>query len=81
MTIKGKPDVSAFLEGGSASEKRSEQKMPVAGVPKRKKLVELPEPVFAALKEHAYLEFKKSGVRVTETQIIIDALSSHLGLK
>lgn len=84
--IKGKPDVSQFLEGGAASETmRTPQKaartaVPVSSVPKRQKLVELPEPIFEALKDRAYEDYKKTGRRVTETEIIIAALAQYLGV-
>lgn len=83
--IKGKPDVSQFLEGGAASEtmrvpQMAAKTMPVSGVPKRQKLVELPEPIFEALKDRAYEDYKKTGRRVTETEIIIAALAQYLGV-
>lgn len=81
--IKGKPDVSSFLDGGAASEKslpKNVKAAPVAGAPKRQKLVELPEPVFDALKDRAYQDYKKTGRRVTETEIIIAALTQYLGV-
>lgn len=81
MKIKGKPDVSSFIDGGAAAEVVPVSKKAALGVPKRQKLVELPEPVFEALKDRAYEEYKRTGKRVTETQIIIDALSKYLGLK
>ena len=84
MTIKGKPNVDAFLDGGAAVELPPAAKKKAAAAPaapKRQKLVELPEPVFEALKDRAYEEYKRTGKRVTETQIIIDALSKYLGLK
>ncbi len=94
MSIKGKPDITQFIEGGAASEVKkvaAAQKQPKAvtpktveaspGVmPKRQKLVELPEPVFEALKDRAYEEYKKTGRRVTETEIIITALSQYLNV-
>lgn len=88
--IKGKPDVSEFLESGSASETATAPKKSVkaakptsniAGAPKRQKLVELPEPIFEALKDRAYEDYKKTGRRVTETEIIITALATYLGVK
>lgn len=83
MKIKGKPDVTQFLEGGAAAEshapKNAVQKE-IPGAPKRQKLVELPKPVFDALKDRAHEEYKKTGRRVTETEIIITALSEYLGL-
>jgi hypothetical protein len=84
MTIKGKPNLDAFLDGGAAAEVPSVAKKKAAAAPagpKRQKLVELPEAVFEALKDRAYAEYKRTGSRVTETQIIIDALSQYLGLK
>lgn len=84
--IRGKPDVSQFLEGGAASEtvpvlkKAAKPAMPAAGMPKRQKLVELPEPIFDALKDRAYEDYKKTGRRVTETEIIIAALAQYLGV-
>lgn len=75
--ITGKPaGVKRFLESGSASQADME---PVK-TPKRKKLVELPEDVFVALKDRAHEDFKKTGKTVTETEIIITALKNHLGL-
>lgn len=84
MTIKGKPNVDDFLGGGAAAEAAPVTKKAATvtpGSPKRQKLVELPETVFEALKDRAYQEYKRTGKRVTETQIIIDALSQYLGLK
>lgn len=85
MTIKGKPNVDDFLDGAAAAEKPATAKkkavIAAAAGPKRQKLVELPEPVFEALKDRAYEEYKRTGKRVTETQIIIEALSKYLGLK
>lgn len=84
--IKGKPDVSQFLEGGAASEtmlapqRATKAAVSAFGVPKRQKLVELPEPIFEALKDRAYKDYKKTGRRVTETEIIIAALAQYLGV-
>lgn len=86
--IKGKPDVTQFLEGGAAAEappttakKIVAKVVAVPGAPKRQKLVELPESVFEALKDRAYQDYKKNGRRVTETEIIIAALTQYLGVK
>lgn len=92
MSIKGKPDITQFIEGGAASEVKPVQvtkakkikkaetpgTQSAGAVPKRQKLVELPEHVFEALKDRAYEEYKKTGRRVTETEIIITALSKYL---
>lgn len=89
MGIKGKPDITQFIEDGETAEGRSMPAQKKAGKtalpegsphPKRKKLVELPAPVFDALKDRAYEEYKRVGRRVTETEIIIAALSQYLGV-
>jgi hypothetical protein len=83
MTIKGKPNLDAFLDGGAAVELPPAAKKKAAAAPagpKRQKLVELPEPVFEALKDRAYAEYKRTGKRVTETQIIIEALRQYLSI-
>ena len=89
MGIKGKPDITQFIEDGETAEGRSMPTQKKAGKtalleglphPKRKKLVELPAPVFDALKDRAYEEYKRVGRRVTETEIIIAALSQYLGV-
>ena len=87
--MKKKPDVSSFLDGANevpknpSAEKQIERKKPgpVPGAPKRQKLVELPVETFEALKDRAYTEYKKTGLRVTETEIIINALNEYLGVK
>lgn len=83
MKIKGKPDVSQFLDGGAASEvpKKAAKPPAAAAVAKRQKLVELPEPIFEAIKDRAYEEFKRTGKRVTDTEIIVTALAQYLSVK
>ena len=78
--IKGKPDVTRFLDGAPAetSPARKPAGLKAAAAPKRQKLVELPEPLFEALKDRAYEDYKKSGRRVTETEIIVAALTQYL---
>lgn len=89
MGIKGKPDITQFIEDGETAEskatptpkKASKITTPQAPAhPKRKKLVELPAPIFDALKDRAYEEYKRAGRRVTETEIIIAALSQYLNI-
>lgn len=87
MKMKGKPDLETFLTSGAAEEKQPEVVLPVVNPPpeqlrngpSRKKLIELPEAIFAALKDRAYQESKRTGERVTETSIILQALSHYLG--
>lgn len=87
--MKKKPDVSSFLDGATETSKNpsaevileKKKRGPVPGAPKRQKLVELPEETFEALKDRAYEDYKKTGRRVTETEIIINALNEYLGVK
>ena len=69
--------LDAVLNGPDAPQKKPVQ---AEKAPKRKKLVELPEEVFVALKDRAHQDFKRTGKTVTETEIIITALKNHLGL-
>ena len=88
--IKGKPDVTAFLDGGAAAaaevkptpviRKAKPAAVPGPAGPKRQKLVELPAATFDALKIRAFREYEKTGRRVTETEIIIAALNAYLGV-
>ena len=87
--MKKKPDVSSFLDGATEASKNpsaevvieKKKRGPVPGAPKRQKLVELPEETFEALKDRAYAEYKKTGKRVTETELIINALNEYLNVK
>lgn len=81
--MKGKPDIDQFLGGADESVKNIKKKKPgpIPGAPKRQKLVELPQETFDALKDRAYEDFKKTGRRVTETEIIITALNEYLFVK
>ena len=87
--MRGKPDVTAFLDGGAAAaaevtpitrKATRPTAAPALAGPKRQKLVELPAATFDALKDRAYEEWKKTGRRVTETEIIIAALNAYLGV-
>ena len=88
--MRGKPDVTAFLDSGAAA---AAEVTPItrkatrpaaaptpAGGPKRQKLVELPAATFDALKIRAFREYEKTGRRITETEIIISALNAYLGV-
>lgn len=90
MKIKGKPDVSQFLDGGAvekslppeqkATGKAEKQTQAALSGPKRPKLVELPQPIFDAIKDRAYEDYKKTGKRVTDTEIIVSALAKYLNV-
>lgn len=84
--MKKKPDLSSFIDGASETSKNPSAEVkkkpgPAPGEPKRQKLVELPANTFEALKDRAYSEYKKTGMRVTETEIIINALNAYLDVK
>lgn len=88
MVIKGKPDVSAFLDTGNTSE----EKLPHVNKPalksinrpatekKKAKPVLMPEIVFNAIKDRVYEERKK-GNKITENEIIVNALINYLNVE
>lgn len=87
MTIRGKPNVDAFLDGGNETNQTSPLAAPkkaktvVAAVqpPKRtKKLFELPEALIADLEQRCVDERRQLGRRVTQTEIVERALETYL---
>lgn len=82
--MRGKPkDIDQFIGGGKADivdPAPAPKLVPRHAGPVRKKLVELPDAIVEEIKDRARAESKRTGMRVTETSIIIDALSSYLGL-
>lgn len=86
MTIRGKPNVDAFLEGVSeaakapvAGAKKAKPKLAAVELPKRtKKLFELPEAMIADLEQRCVDERRKLGRRVTQTEIVERALGAYL---
>jgi hypothetical protein len=85
MKMRGKPDVNQFLEGGAATEKPplKERGRPrsIATAERRPKLVRLPSKMLLALKRRVLDESERTGVRVTETDIIERAISKYLATK
>jgi hypothetical protein len=85
MTMRGKPDVNRFLEGGAATENPplKERGRPRSSdkVERRPKLVRLPSKMLLALKRRALDESERIGARVTETDIIERAISKYLTTK
>ncbi|MFZ6727675.1 hypothetical protein ACO0K2_19500 [Undibacterium sp. MH2W] len=86
MAIKGKPDVTAFLDSGNSTETKSTV---TTALPKAEKVtaenrkakpVLMPEVVFEAIKDHVYAERKK-GNKITENQVIVDALVKYLNIE
>jgi hypothetical protein len=88
MTIRGKPNVDAFLKGDDESIKATVVKQsrvkPTlveadAETAKRtKKLFELPEPMIADLEQRCIDERRQLGRRVTQTEIVERALRIYL---
>jgi hypothetical protein len=78
VKMRGKPDISDFIEGAGAAEKprRSKTQAQV-----RQKGVRLPLPMLAALRRRALDETEAKGRRVTEQEIIIAALTRYLDSK
>lgn len=90
MVIKGKPDISEFLDG--ASSERPQPASPsdsstipesimieiTAPVPTIQKIFRLRWDVATALKAHAAKETAATGKRVTETEIVESLLKKHL---
>jgi hypothetical protein len=86
MTIRGKPNVDAFIEGGNeaakatvAARKKAKPVLGPAETRKRtKKLFELPEAMIADLEQRCVDERRQLGRRVTQTEIVERALGTYL---
>jgi len=86
MTIRGKPNVDAFLAGGNEATaaplpapKKAKPVQAVVEPSKRtKKLFELPEAMMADLEQRCVDERRQLGRRVTQTEIIERALGTYL---
>jgi hypothetical protein len=85
--MKTKPDINAFLEGGSAdaADKSPKKPQPADQSPKtepetsgkvhrEQKIFRLPLDMINTLKREAYERSVKSGSRVTETELVEQAL-------
>lgn len=78
--MKAKPNIQAFLDAGNVAE--SAVKLAPVQAPKSRinKTLRLSLEVEAALKEQAYERTKASGQRVTESDIVDEALRKYLGI-
>ena len=90
--MKSKPNIDAFLEGGAASEKegvtvvesrpaRAARAAPALGIPSefRKQMVmQLPIALINDLKRRALDESVRLGKRVTQQQLVEEALKTYL---
>ena len=84
--MKGKPDINDFLNGGAADvADKSESKKPAkkskveipqksARVHREQKIFRLPIDLIDELKDQAYERSKTSGTRITETELVEQAL-------
>lgn len=83
MKMRGKPDLTDFIEGADAKEKGAATQRPKAktlATQYRQKGLRLPTPMLTALRMRAIQESEAQGRRVTEQEIIIAALQSYLAL-
>lgn len=89
MTIRGKPNVDDFLDGGAEAAKspakapataRKGKAAPAATEPAKRisKLFQLPEAMMADLEQRCIDERRQLGRRVTQTEIVERALETYL---
>jgi hypothetical protein len=84
--MKAKPNIDqfnpvknpdAFLEGGAADlASKTEQSQPVAKVRREQKIFRLPIDLINELKRESYEQSMKTGSRVTETELVEQALKA-----
>lgn len=82
-----KKDVNAFLDGAGADQAEKpatgDSKPDAAAVttqPKEQKAFRLPVDLIVALRREAFERTEKTGTRVTETELVEDALRTYLKL-
>jgi len=76
-----KKDPSDFLGGGAADvPAKLDVKAPIARVHREQKIFRLPVDLIADLKREAYERSVKSGGRVTETDLVEQALRAYLSI-
>jgi hypothetical protein len=80
MKMRGKPDLSSFIEGADAAETPRRKVKATAPVQIRQKGLRLPVPILTALRRRAMQESETQERRVTEQEIIIAALKSYLDI-
>lgn len=77
--MRPKPNIQDFLGGANAVEKPATVASPNARA-RMTKTIRLGTDVESALKDRAYERTKASGQRVTESDIIDEALRKYLGI-
>lgn len=79
MTVKGKPkNLDAFLSAGSAEQGATPGQSAVRPASRITKTIRISPEIEAALKDAAYNRSKASGQRVTESDLIDEALNKYL---
>jgi hypothetical protein len=80
--MKSKPNIDAFLEGGAATEQSksaTNSRVPAAPTEFRKQMVmQLPVALINDLKRRALEQSVSSGKRVTQQQLVEEALKRYL---
>lgn len=77
--MKGKPNIDQFLEGG-AVDKQAPHMVTNAKVHREQKIFRLPVDLIAELKKQSYERSVKTGVRVTETELVEQALRAYFDI-
>jgi hypothetical protein len=82
MTIRGKPNVEAFLDGSAAKEKsvktpKTTHSELTRTTARMTKTIRLASDLDGLLKERAYIRSRDSGQRITESDIIDEALRKY----
>lgn len=86
MKVRGKPNVDAFLDGGSETvkvlavngKKAGDVEGASASTKRTKKLFELPEALVTDLEQRCVDERRLLGRRVTQTEIVEKAIGTYL---
>ena len=78
--MKAKPNIQDFLNAGNTAEQPTKPAPAQASKSRINKTLRLSQDVEAALKEQAYQRTKASGQRVTESDIVDEALRQYLGI-
>ncbi len=85
--MKSKPNIDAFLEGGAATDRQPKPatnpraESPVAEVPtefRKQMVMQLPVALINDLKRRALEQSVSSGKRVTQQQLVEEALKKYL---
>ena len=75
--MKSKPNINAFLEGGAGDQANkiiNDQQVVTQKVHREQKIFRLPVDLIARLKKESYERSVNTGTRVTETELVEQAL-------